>query len=75
MLAERPQFSIVENQQWWVEANFKETDVGHMPPGLVTVITIDMYPDLKLTGTDTSLGRHCWGHANSATRGAGYHHC
>ena len=56
MLAERPQFSIVENQQWWVEANFKETDIGRMRPGLVTVITIDMYPGLKLTGTVESLG-------------------
>ena len=56
IIAERPQFSIVENQQWWVEANFKETDIGRMRPGLVTVITIDMYPDLKLTGTVESLG-------------------
>jgi membrane fusion protein (multidrug efflux system) len=56
IIAERPQFSIVENQQWWVEANFKETDIGRMRPGLVTVITIDMYPGLKLTGTVESLG-------------------
>jgi membrane fusion protein (multidrug efflux system) len=24
-----PQFAIVENQDWWINANFKETDLGH----------------------------------------------
>ena len=56
IIAERPQFSIVEDQHWWVEANFKETDLHHMRPGLKAVISIDMYPDLHLTGAVESLG-------------------
>lgn len=56
IIEERPQFSIVEDRQWWVEANFKETDLNHMRPGLSAAITIDMYPDVQLTGKVESLG-------------------
>ena len=56
IIEERPQFSIVEDRQWWVEANFKETDLNHMRPGLNAAITIDMYPDVKLSGKVESLG-------------------
>jgi membrane fusion protein (multidrug efflux system) len=56
IIAERPQFSIVEDQHWWVEANFKETDLHRMRPGLKAVISIDMYPDLQLSGAVESLG-------------------
>ncbi len=56
IIAERPQFSIVEDGHWWVEANFKETDLHHMRPGDRATITIDMYPGLVLGGTVESLG-------------------
>lgn len=56
IIAERPQFSIVEDGQWWVEANFKETDLRHMQPGMPATITIDMYPGLELDGEVESLG-------------------
>ena len=56
IISERSQFSIVEDKHWWVEANFKETDLGRILPGLRASITIDMYPDLELEGTVDSLG-------------------
>ncbi|MGR8918800.1 MAG: HlyD family secretion protein [Gammaproteobacteria bacterium] len=56
VIAERPQFSIVEDGRWWVEANFKETEMNHMRPGQPARITIDMYPDVVLAGTVESLG-------------------
>ncbi|MFT4580987.1 MAG: membrane fusion protein (multidrug efflux system) [Gammaproteobacteria bacterium] len=56
IIAERPQFSIVENEQWWVEANFKETDLGNLRPGSRAAITIDMYPGLRIDGEVESLG-------------------
>ena len=56
IIAERPQFSIVEDGDWWVEANFKETEMSHMRPGQRARITVDMYPDLVLMGEVESLG-------------------
>lgn len=56
VIEERPQFSIVEDGHWWVEANFKETDLNSMRPGLPAEITIDMYPDLVISGRVESLG-------------------
>lgn len=56
VIAERPQFSIVEDGLWWVEANFKETDLDRMRPGLPARITIDMYPGVELDGEVASLG-------------------
>lgn len=56
VIEERPQFSIVEDNDWWVEANFKETLITNMQPGAVAEITIDMYPDLLLSGSVESLG-------------------
>ena len=56
VIAERPQFSIVDDHEWWVEANFKETDLNAMQPGQRARITIDMYPGLELHGAVESLG-------------------
>lgn len=56
VIEERPQFSIVEDKHWWVEANFKETDLDRLLPGLSARITIDMYPGVLLDGEVESLG-------------------
>ncbi|MAX28930.1 MAG: secretion protein [Thiotrichales bacterium] len=56
VIARRSQFSIVENSEWWVEANFKETDLKSMRPGQQTTIEVDMYPDLTFQGHVESLG-------------------
>ena len=56
VIAEKPQFSIVESKNWWIEANFKETDLSDIKAGNSARIKIDMYPDLILKGEVESLG-------------------
>ena len=54
--AGQPLFSLVEDHDWWVEGNFKETDLSRIRPGQPVSISIDMYPGVKLTGKVDSLG-------------------
>ena len=42
-------FSIV-TPQFWVTANFKETQLNRMRPGQKVLISVDAYPGLKLEG-------------------------
>lgn len=51
-----PQFSLVEGGAWWIDANFKETDLQQIRPGQPARIRIDMYPGTDLTGHVASLG-------------------
>lgn len=51
----RPQFSLVEDNEWWVDAHFKETDITRLRAGQSAEVTIDMYPDLTLKGTVQSI--------------------
>lgn len=54
--AGQPLFSLVEDGAWWVEANFKETDLQRIRPGQSATIAIDMYPNVSLHGTVESIG-------------------
>lgn len=54
--AGQPLFSIVENGTWWVDANFKETDIARLRPGQPARVTIDMYPGMTLSGRVDSIG-------------------
>ena len=47
IIAGAPLFSLVDNGNIWVEANFKETDLTHLRAGQAATITVDSYPDLK----------------------------
>jgi len=49
-------FALVENQDSWVEANFKETQLTHMRPGQEAEITFDTYPDQPVKATIQSIG-------------------
>ncbi len=51
-----PVLSIVVNDDSWVEANFKETDLKNMRVGQPVELTFDAYPDLKLKGHVASIG-------------------
>ncbi|MFD1342591.1 HlyD family secretion protein [Litorisediminicola beolgyonensis] len=51
-----PVFSLVEDGDWWVDANFKETDLARLRPGQPVDIAVDMYPGLTLSGSVKSLG-------------------
>lgn len=48
--------SIVRSQAAWVEANFKEKDVGRMHPGEKAWIKVDAYPGQKFAGHVQSIG-------------------
>jgi membrane fusion protein (multidrug efflux system) len=53
--AGHPVFALIEGDTWWVDANFKETDLSRIKPGQPAAITLDMYPGLKLDGTVESI--------------------
>jgi membrane fusion protein (multidrug efflux system) len=48
--------SLVHSQSAWVEANFKEKDVGKMVPGQRATVTVDAYPGKKFEGHVQSIG-------------------
>ena len=50
-----PLFAIVVGHSFWVDANFKETELGGVHPGLSATIDIDMYPGHTFHGRVESL--------------------
>ncbi|EIK93492.1 membrane fusion protein family auxiliary transport protein [Pseudomonas sp. M47T1] len=47
--------SIVPDEAIWVQANFKETQIGHMQPGQAVKLTFDSFPDQPIDGRVDSL--------------------
>ncbi len=56
MAAGLPGVTIVQSQNSWVEANFKETELADMRIGQSVELTFDAYPDMKLKGHVASIG-------------------
>jgi membrane fusion protein (multidrug efflux system) len=50
-----PLFTIVDSNDYWVVANFKETQICHMKPGDEAEISIDAYPGVVLKGKIVSF--------------------
>lgn len=50
-----PLFAIIESNQWWVNANFKETDLARVRLGQPATIRLDMYPAVTLEGVVESI--------------------
>ena len=50
-----PLFAIVVGHSFWVDANFKETQLEGVRPGLPATIVVDMYPDHVFHGHVDSL--------------------
>ena len=48
--------SLVHSKSAWVEANFKEKDVGRMVPGQKAEVTVDAYPGQKFPAHVQSVG-------------------
>lgn len=48
-------FYIINNQDAWVVANFKETQLNKMKEGQKVIIIADAYPDVKFEGVLTSF--------------------
>lgn len=51
VMANATLFMIVEQQNFWVDANFKETQVARIKPGQTVKIELDMYPNHIFHGT------------------------
>ncbi len=50
-----PLFSVISGKDFWVDANFKETELKDIRPGQSAVIKVDMYPDHPFQGVVESL--------------------
>jgi membrane fusion protein (multidrug efflux system) len=48
--ADRDAFVLVCSQHYWVNANYKETQLEHIRPGQPATIRVDMYPDHPFHG-------------------------
>ncbi len=53
--AGHPLFAVVEPGNWWVDANFKETDLTRIRPGQEATIVLDMYPNMTIKGVVDSI--------------------
>jgi membrane fusion protein (multidrug efflux system) len=49
-------FSIVQDGDWWVDANFRETDLARIRPGQPATVAIDMYGGKTITGKTETIG-------------------
>ncbi|MCW2270436.1 HlyD family secretion protein [Pseudomonas sp. JUb96] len=47
--------SIVPDEDIWIQANFKETQIGHMQPGQKAELVFDSYPDTPIQARVNSL--------------------
>jgi membrane fusion protein, multidrug efflux system len=52
-----PLFSIVNDERFWIVANFKETQLEKMKEGQEVSIKLDGYPDLEIKGTINSFSQ------------------
>ena len=52
-----PVMSIIADQDVWIEANFKETDLTHVQPGQPVTVQVDTYPDRQWRGTVESISQ------------------
>ena len=55
-IADLPMLTLISTDNSYVEANFKETELGDMKVGQPATISIDAYPGLKLKGHVDSIG-------------------
>ncbi len=51
-----PLFALVETEDTWVEANFKETQLTHMKVGQSAEVVLDTYPGVTFHATVESIG-------------------
>lgn len=51
----QPLFNIINNEQFWIVANFKETQIAKLKVGQLVEIKIDGYPDKKISGKISSF--------------------
>lgn len=49
--ADQQLFPFVESNRWWLQANYKETKVADISPGMEAEVRIDIYGSRKFKGT------------------------
>jgi len=50
-----PLFVVISDREYWVDANFKETELKEIRPGQEATIHVDMYPDHPFHGIVESV--------------------
>ena len=50
-------FPLVDTSTWWVDANFKETDLARIKPGQSASISIDLFPSREFSGKVVAISR------------------
>ena len=53
--ANEPQFALISKDEFWVDANFKETDMTRIRVGASAKIVVDMYPKHPFKGVVESV--------------------
>ena len=53
----RAAFAIIVNEEVYVEANLKETDLGWVEPGQAARVVVDLYPDVVWHGRVASVAQ------------------
>ena len=53
--AQAPLFVLIDNDQYWVDANFKETELEDIRPQQPATIVLDMYPGFTFKGIVGSI--------------------
>lgn len=51
----RAVFTLINQDNWWVDANFKETQLKRIKVGQTAEVVLDMYPDKTLKGVVASI--------------------
>jgi multidrug efflux system membrane fusion protein len=49
-------FTLIDIRRWWVIANFRETQLKHVQPGMYADVWVMSAPRLRLTGVVESIG-------------------
>ncbi|TFV86241.1 HlyD family efflux transporter periplasmic adaptor subunit, partial [Oxalobacteraceae bacterium OM1] len=50
-----PLFAVIASQEYWADANFKETELEDIRPGQQATLQVDMYPDHVFHGVVESV--------------------
>lgn len=53
--ANQPLFALISDQEFWIDANFKETEISQIHSGQTATISIDMYQGHRFKGTVESI--------------------
>jgi len=53
--AGQPLFALIDDQKWWVDANFKETQLEGVVPGRPAIIRLDRCPKIEFQGIVESI--------------------